>query len=103
MMRSVSFHFSYAATILGFDLNQIRNWPHLSMAPKLEPFRKGRMWRVQIIQPNGSLRYFGITDLPAEWSRQVYHPADPAFKPSLSQRQSPQPGNAILRDRDKGL
>jgi hypothetical protein len=32
---------------------------HLSMSPKLEPLRKGRMWRVQIIQPNGSVRYFG--------------------------------------------
>jgi hypothetical protein len=32
---------------------------HHSMSPKLEPLRKGRMWRVQIIQPNGSVRYFG--------------------------------------------
>jgi hypothetical protein len=32
---------------------------HLSISPKLEPVRKGRMWRVQIIQPNGSMRYFG--------------------------------------------
>jgi hypothetical protein len=29
------------------------------MALKLEPLQKGRMWRVQIIQPNGSVRYFG--------------------------------------------
>jgi hypothetical protein len=32
---------------------------HFSMSPKLEPVLKGRMWRVQIIQPNGSVRYFG--------------------------------------------
>jgi hypothetical protein len=32
---------------------------HLSMSPELEPLRKGRMWRVQIIQPNGSVPYFG--------------------------------------------
>jgi hypothetical protein len=33
----------------------------------------------------------------------VFHPTDPAFEPSLCQHQSPEPGNAILRDRDKGL
>lgn len=33
--------------------------PHITMLLKLEPLRKGRMWRVQIIQPNGSMRYFG--------------------------------------------
>jgi hypothetical protein len=40
---------------------------HFSMLPKLapemstvlSPVQKGRMWRVQIKQPNGSERYFG--------------------------------------------
>jgi hypothetical protein len=25
----------------------------------MSPIRKGRMWRVQIMQPDGSVRYFG--------------------------------------------
>jgi hypothetical protein len=33
----------------------VRHPSHLLMSP----VRKGGMWRVQIIQPNGSVRYFG--------------------------------------------
>jgi hypothetical protein len=29
------------------------------MSTVLSPVQKGRMWRVQIKQPNGSVRYFG--------------------------------------------
>ncbi len=29
------------------------------MSSVLSPMQKGRMWRVQIEQPNGSVRYFG--------------------------------------------
>jgi hypothetical protein len=32
---------------------------HLAMPAKLATVRKGRMWRVQITAPNGSVRLFG--------------------------------------------